>query len=286
MQYLFCMSVIFLLKRKDDFMKKVLTIAGSDSCGGAGIQADLKTMSALGVYGMSVICAVTAQNTQGVTAVQEISKDIVEAQMRAIFDDIKVDAVKIGMVSNSEIISTIKNVLLEYKIKNIVLDPVMISKSGYYLLKPEAIGELKNLISISDIVTPNIPEAEELTGMKISSEEDMKKAALKITEYGVKNVLVKGGHRCNSSTDILYFNNEFLSIEGTKIETKNTHGTGCTLSSAIASFLAKGYSIYEAVKLSKEYIHTAIKNSFSIGHGVGPVGHFIDLYKKGGIIYE
>jgi hydroxymethylpyrimidine/phosphomethylpyrimidine kinase len=280
------MSAIFLLKRKDDFMKKVLTIAGSDSCGGAGIQADLKTMSALGVYGMSVICAVTAQNTQEVTAVQEISTDIVEAQMRAIFDDIKVDAVKIGMVSNSEIISTIKNVLLEYKIKNIVLDPVMISKSGYYLLKPEAINELKNLISISDIVTPNIPEAEELTGMKISSEKDMKEAALKITNYGVKNVLVKGGHRCNNSTDVLYFNNEFFYIEGTRIESNNTHGTGCTLSSAIASFLAKGCSIHEAVKLSKEYINIAIKNSFSIGHGVGPVGHFIDLYKKGGINYE
>ncbi|QGU94750.1 bifunctional hydroxymethylpyrimidine kinase/phosphomethylpyrimidine kinase [Clostridium bovifaecis] len=266
-------------------MKKVLTIAGSDSCGGAGIQADLKTMSALGVYGMSVICAVTAQNTQGVTAVQEISKEIVEAQMRAIFDDIEVDAVKIGMVSNSEIISTIKNILLEYKIKNIVLDPVMISKSGYYLLKPEAIHELKNLISISDIVTPNIPEAEELTGIKITSEEDMKKAALEINSYGVKNILVKGGHRCNDSTDVLYFDNKFLSIEGTRIETKNTHGTGCTLSSAIASFLAKGHSIDEAVKLSKDYISMAIKNSFSIGHGVGPVGHFIDLYNKGGIIY-
>lgn len=267
-------------------MKKVLTIAGSDSCGGAGIQADLKTMSALGVYGMSVICAVTAQNTTGVTAVQDISKDVVEAQLRAIFDDIKVDAVKIGMVSNSEIIKTIKDILLEYKAKNVVLDPVMISKSGYYLLKPDAINELKSLISVADIVTPNIPEAEELIGMKISTEEDMKNAAIKIKDYGAKSVLVKGGHRCNDSTDILYFENNFFSIEGKKIATKNTHGTGCTLSSAIASFLSKGYSIDEAVKLSKDYISKAIKNSFSIGHGVGPVGHFIDLYKKGSVNYE
>lgn len=267
-------------------MKKVLTIAGSDSCGGAGIQADLKTMSALGVYGMSVISAVTAQNTQGVTEVQEIKKEIVEAQMRAIFDDIEVDSVKIGMVSNSEIIRTIKDILIEYKIKNIVLDPVMISKSGYYLLRPEAIDELKSLIKIADIVTPNIPEAEELTGMKITNEEEMKSAAMKIKEYGVKNVLVKGGHRCNDSTDILYYDDKFLALEGKRINTINTHGTGCTLSSAIASFLAKGHSVDKAVQLSKNYIQNAIKNSFSIGHGVGPVGHFIDLYEKAGLDYK
>ncbi|AEB76670.1 bifunctional hydroxymethylpyrimidine kinase/phosphomethylpyrimidine kinase [Clostridium botulinum] len=267
-------------------MKNVLTIAGSDSCGGAGIQADLKTMSALGVYGMSVISAVTAQNTKGVTAVQEISKEIVEAQIRAIFDDIKVDAVKIGMVSNSEIIKTIKDLLLEYKIKNIVLDPVMISKSGYYLLKPEAINALKDLIKISDIVTPNIPEAEELTGMKITCEEEMKQAAIIIKECGVKNVLIKGGHRCNDSTDILYYDGQFLALEGKRIDTINTHGTGCTLSSAIASYIAKGYSINESVKLSKDYITLAINNSFSIGHGVGPVGHFIDLYKKADLDYK
>jgi len=171
-------------------------------------------------------------------------------------------------------------------VKNIVLDPVMISKSGYYLLKPEAIDELKALISIADIVTPNIPEAEELTKMKITTEEDMKNAALKIKDYGIKSVLVKGGHRCNDSTDVLYYDNKFLSIEGTRIDTKNTHGTGCTLSSAIASFLAKGYTINESVTLAKDYITLSIKNSFSIGHGVGPVGHFIDLYNKGGIKYD
>lgn len=264
-------------------MKKVLTIAGSDSCGGAGIQADIKTMSALGVYAMSVITAVTAQNTQGVMAVQEVTKEIVEAQLRAIFDDIQVDAVKIGMVSNSEIIRTIREMLIEYKIKNIVLDTVMISKSGYYLLKPEAIDELKKLISIVDIVTPNIPEAEELTGMKISSEDDMKKAALKILEYKPKYVLVKGGHRCNDAKDVLYYDGKFLTIDGDRIYTENTHGTGCTLSSAIASYIARGYRVEEAVKLSKEYISKAIENSFSIGKGVGPVGHFVDLYNKAGI---
>lgn len=267
-------------------MKKVLTIAGSDSCGGAGIQADLKTMSAIGVYGMSVITAVTAQNTEGVIAVEEISKQLVEAQIRAIFDDIKVDSVKIGMVSNSEIIKTIRKLLVEYKVKNIVLDPVMISKSGYYLLKPEAINELKELIKIADIVTPNIPEAEELSNMKITCEEEMMEAALKINKLGVKNVLVKGGHRCNDSTDILYCNKKFIRLEGKRIETKNTHGTGCTLSSAIASYLAKGYSIEKSVKFSKEYITIAIKNSFPIGHGVGPVGHFVDLYEKANLDYK
>lgn len=267
-------------------MKKVLTIAGSDSCGGAGIQADLKTISALGAYGMSVICAVTAQNTLGVTAVQEISKEIVEAQIRAIFNDISVDSVKIGMVSNSEIIKTIKSLLVEYKVKNIVLDPVMISKSGYNLLRPEAVDALKDLIGITQIVTPNIPEAEDLTGMKISSEQDMKNAAIKIAEYGVKNVLIKGGHCPTNSTDILYYNGEFISFEGKRIETLNTHGTGCTLSSAIATYIAKGYSIADSVKLGKEYIKMAIENSFSIGHGVGPVGHFINLYKKAGVKYD
>jgi hydroxymethylpyrimidine/phosphomethylpyrimidine kinase len=267
-------------------MKKVLTIAGSDSSGGAGIQADLKTMSALGVYGMSVITAVTAQNTKAVYEVLEVSLEMVGRQIEVIFEDINVDAVKIGMVSNAGIIRTIKNHLLGFNAKNIVVDPVMVSKSGYYLLKPEAIEELKELISVADIVTPNIPEAEILSGMKIENEADMKKAAEKIKELGVANVLVKGGHRCNNANDVLFSNNKFIILEGKKIETKNTHGTGCTLSSAIASFIAKGLSVEEAVKLSKAYISKAIENSFSIGKGVGPVGHFIELYKKGEINFE
>lgn len=267
-------------------MKKVLTIAGSDSCGGAGIQADLKTMSALGVYGMSVITAVTAQNTLGVQDVHEISLDVIEAQIRSIFDDIKVDAVKIGMVSNPDIIMLIKGLLLEYGAKNIVLDPVMVSKSGYFLLKEEAQEAIKELISIACLVTPNIPEAEVLTGMKIENEDNMKAAALKIQAMGAGNVLIKGGHRCNDASDVLLWGSDFYILEGKRINTKNTHGTGCTLSSAIASHVAKGYSLKDSVARSKDYITKAIGNSFSIGNGVGPVGHFIDLYEKAGIDYE
>lgn len=267
-------------------MRKVLTIAGSDSCGGAGIQADIKTMSALGVYGMSAITAVTAQNTKGVFKVQEIDKDVIEAQIRCIFEDIQVDAVKIGMVSEAEIIKTIKKLLLEYKAKNIVLDPVMVSKSGYFLLKPEAIEELKGLISIADVVTPNIPEAEALTDLKIISQKEMELAALNISKLGIKNVLIKGGHRCNDANDVLLTEDDFITINGHRIVTNNTHGTGCTLSSAIASYLAKGFSVKDAVILSKKYITTAIANSFPIGEGVGPVGHFIELYKKGSVNYE
>ncbi|WP_251861264.1 bifunctional hydroxymethylpyrimidine kinase/phosphomethylpyrimidine kinase [Clostridium sp. Marseille-Q2269] len=261
-------------------MKKVLTIAGSDSCGGAGIQADIKTMSALGVYAMSVITAVTAQNSIGVQDVHEIPKSMVECQIQSIFDDISVDATKIGMVSNSETIRSIKEYLLKYNVKNIVLDPVMVSKSGYFLLKEDAVEELKNLISIASIVTPNIPEAEVLSGIKIDSEDTMKKAATIIQSMGVKNVLVKGGHRCNDANDILLYDDKFITIPGSRIETKNTHGTGCTLSSAIASYLAKGLTVDKAVCLSKKYITKAIENSFPIGEGVGPVGHFIELYKE------
>lgn len=267
-------------------MKKVLTIAGSDSCGGAGIQADLKAMSALGVYGMSVITAVTAQNTQGVQNVQEISLDLIEAQIRSIFDDIKVDAVKIGMVSNPEIIGLIKRLLVEYKAQNIVLDPVMVSKSGYFLLKENAQDELKNLISIATLVTPNIPEGEILAGIKIENAEAMIMAGKKIQVLGAENVLLKGGHRCNDANDILIFKDGYIEIPGERIQTMNTHGTGCTLSSAIASHLAKGYTLEQSVRLSKEYITKAIKNSFSIGSGVGPVGHFVELYKKAGMNYE
>jgi hydroxymethylpyrimidine/phosphomethylpyrimidine kinase len=206
--------------------------------------------------------------------------------MRSIFDDIHVDAVKIGMVSNPEIIKLIKRLLLEYNAKNIVLDPVMVSKSGYFLLKEEAQEELKELISITDIVTPNIPEAEIISGMKIKNGEDMKKAALKIKSLGARNVLVKGGHRCNDANDILLCGKDFITLKGERILTNNTHGTGCTLSSAIASYIAKGYDLKEAVMMSKDYITNAIKNSFPIGSGVGPVGHFIELYKKAGIQYE
>jgi hydroxymethylpyrimidine/phosphomethylpyrimidine kinase len=211
---------------------------------------------------------------------------MVSKQIEVIFGDIHVDAVKIGMVSNAQIITTIREQLIKYNAKNVVVDPVMVSKSGYFLLKPEAVEELKKLISVADIVTPNIPEAEVLSDMKIQNEDDMKLAAKKISELGVKSVLVKGGHRCNDANDVLLHNSSFTIIKGRRIETHNTHGTGCTLSSAIASFAAKGIDFDEAVILAKEYITKAIENSFGIGKGVGPVGHFIELYKKGGINYE
>lgn len=268
-------------------MKKVLSIAGSDSCGGAGIQADLKAMSALGVYGMSVITAITAQNTQGVFAVQDISQDLIEGQIKAIFDDIEVDAVKIGMLSSSDIIKNISKNLKDVKAKNIVIDPVMVSKSNFKLLKDEAIEELKNFISLGDLITPNIPEAQILANMEIKNEEDMIRAAKKIQNLGAKNILLKGGHREDNCTDILLLEDgKVIRFEGVRIDTKNTHGTGCTLSSSIASYLAKGFSTEQSVKKAKEYITKAIENSFSIGTGVGPVGHFIDLYQKAGVDYE
>lgn len=266
-------------------MKNVLTIAGSDSCGGAGIQADLKTFSALGTYGMSVITAVTAQNTQGVLDVQDITPDIVEKQIEAIFDDINVDAVKIGMVSNSNTIKTIAKNLRKYNVKNIVLDPVMISKSGYDLLKPEAKAALiDELIPLATIITPNIPEAEEISEIKINNLDDMKKAANKIYKMGPKFVLVKGGHLSNTADDVLFDGKDIKILRGDRFKTKNTHGTGCTLSSAIASYIALGYSVYDAVKLAKDYITTAIKHSFSIGKGHGPTHHFYSLYKKAGLL--
>ena len=264
-------------------MKKVLTIAGSDSCGGAGIQADIKTMSALGVYGMSVITAVTAQNTLGVLKVQELSGDIIKEQLKAIFEDIEVDSIKIGMLSSTEIIKIVTDSLEKYNAKNIVIDPVMLSKNKYKLLKEEALIEMKRFIGIGTLVTPNIPEAEVLAHM----EEDIIKAARKIQSFGVKNVLIKGGHREENCTDILLLENDkIVKFFGRKIEAINTHGTGCTLSSAIASFIAKGNSIEESVKQGKEYITQAIKNSFSIGKGIGPLGHFIEIYKKSGIDFE
>ncbi|MFW6028637.1 MAG: bifunctional hydroxymethylpyrimidine kinase/phosphomethylpyrimidine kinase [Halanaerobiales bacterium] len=268
-------------------LKKALTIAGSDSCGGAGIQADLKTFSAHGVYGMSVITAVTAQNTQGVFAVQDIESDIIEKQIKAIFDDIHVDSVKIGMVSQIDTIKTIANGLKKYNPNHIVLDPVMISKSGYDLLNPEAKEALINeLLPLATITTPNTPEAEVITDIKISSIKDMETAGKAIYTLGAKNVLIKGGHLLSKTNgvaiDVLYDGKMYYYFKHPIIETKNTHGTGCTLSSAIASNLALGYSTNKSVQLAKNYITTAIKHSLSIGKGVGPTNHFYNLYKEAG----
>lgn len=265
-------------------MKKALTIAGSDSSGGAGIQADLKTFSAHGIFGMSVITAVTAQNTQGVFAVQDISREVIAAQIKAIFEDIEVDGLKIGMVSQISTIEVIAESLKDYSPQNIVLDPVMVSKSGYHLLNPEAEATLiRKLLPLATIVTPNIPEAEVMAKMSIRNLPQMEEAAKIIRQMGAKNVLLKGGHLEDDSTDILYNGQGFKYYASKRIATKNTHGTGCTLSSAITSNLALGYSLDEAVSRAKEYITAAIEHSLDIGKGVGPTHHFYEMYKKAGM---
>lgn len=257
-----------------------LTIAGSDSSGGAGVQADLKAFSAIGTYGMSVITAITAQNTQGVFDVEELSQNIIKKQIEVVFDDIRPKATKIGMVSSPEIILEIANTLKKYKPENLVVDPVMISKSGYSLLRKEAKENLiKHLIPMAYIITPNVPEAEEITGMKINTLDDMIKAGKMILEMGPKHVLMKGGHLEGDAIDILMGRDIYEVYESKRLDRKNTHGTGCTISSAIASHLALGYEIKEAVALSKTYITEAIKNSFDIGQGVGPVHHFYKFEK-------
>ncbi|HVJ48868.1 bifunctional hydroxymethylpyrimidine kinase/phosphomethylpyrimidine kinase [Desulfitobacterium sp.] len=266
-------------------MKNVLTIAGSDSSGGAGIQADLKTFSAHGVFGMSVITAVTAQNTQGVFAVQDIDPDVIAKQIDAIFEDIVVDAVKIGMVSQIPTIKIISAKLREYAPEKLVVDPVMVSKSGFHLLNPDAEQTLiQELLPLATVVTPNIPEAEVMTHRSIHTHEEMEDAAKAIFQMGAKNVLIKGGHLETDSTDILYDGQEFIPFSSARINTKNTHGTGCTLSSAIASNLARGMNITDAIAKAKEYITIAIEHSLDIGKGVGPTHHFYSLYQKAGLL--
>lgn len=265
-------------------MKHVLTIAGSDSCGGAGIQADLKTFSAQGTYGMSVITAVTVQNTQGVFGCQDISPEIIKGQMDAIFTDIAVSAVKIGMVSQIPTIYAIADKLEQYQPKNIVLDPVMISKSGFDLMQPEAKEALiSRLIPLAYVITPNLPEAEVITGMQIKDLSAMEAAARAIHKMGAKHVLIKGGHLENDATDLLFDGTHVITLQSERIQTKNTHGTGCTLSSCIAANLAKGKSVEEAVRTAKAYITTAIAHALDIGKGVGPTNHFYELYTKAGI---
>ncbi len=252
-----------------------LTIAGSDSSGGAGVQADLKTFSAIGTYGMSVITAITAQNTHGVFLVEDLSKEIIQKQIEVVFDDIPPNAVKIGMVSSPEIIKVIVDTLNKYETNYLVVDPVMISKSGYSLLKPEAKENLiKYLIPKAYIVTPNTLEAEEITGMKIENVEDMKVVGEKILNLGPEYVLMKGGHLDGDAVDVLIGKDIFEVYKSERLNRKNTHGTGCTLSSAITAYLALGYNIVDAVSNAKKYITDAIRYSFDIGSGVGPVHHF------------
>jgi hydroxymethylpyrimidine/phosphomethylpyrimidine kinase len=263
-------------------MKKVLSIAGSDCSGGAGIQADLKTFSAHGVYGMSVIVSVVAENTSHVIDIQDITPDMIEKQIDAVFEDIGVDAVKIGMLSTEPCMEAVSKKLEQYKPNNVVIDPVMYAKNGCPLMDPNSIDTLiKVILPYADLLTPNIPEAEKISNIKINNAEDMKTAAKLIYNMGCKNVLVKGGHAIGNALDVLYDGKEFHYFETRRINTKNTHGTGCTFSSAIASNLALGMTMPAAVDQAKKYITTAIEHSLNIGKGNGPTHHFYDLYRNG-----
>ena len=260
-------------------MKTALTIAGSDCSGGAGIQADLKTMTTNGVYAMSVITALTAQNTIGVRAIQETTPAFLKQQIDAIFEDIFPDAVKIGMVANSELIRVIAERLRFYKAKNIVVDPVMVATSGSALMKNDAVHTLiEELLPIAALVTPNIPEAEILSGLKIGNKEDMLAAAKKIGDTYHCSVLLKGGHSINDANDLLYADGEMVWFEGKRIDNPNTHGTGCTLSSAIAANLAKGSGLTESVQKAKDYISGALSAMLDLGQGSGPMDHAFGLH--------
>lgn len=255
-------------------MRTVLTIAGSDCSGGAGIQADIKTITAHKLYAMSAITALTAQNTTGVYGVQEATPEFLKNQLDCIFTDIFPDAVKIGMVSNIQLIETIAEALKRYKAKNIVLDPVMVSTSGCKLMADDACEALREkLIPLADVITPNIPEAEVLSGMMIQSAEDMETAAEKIADGYTGAVLIKGGHERNTANDLLYVNGEAKWFCGERIANANTHGTGCTLSSAIASNLAMGCSLEESVQNAKTYISGALRANLDLGKGSGPLEH-------------
>lgn len=255
-------------------MKTALTIAGSDCSGGAGIQADIKTMITNGVYAMSAITALTAQNTTGVTAIMDVTEEFLKEQLDDIFTDIYPDAVKIGMVSQSALIEIISVKLKEYKAKNIVVDPVMIATSGAKLISEEAIDTMKRkLLPMADLITPNIPEAEVLSGIKIGSPNDMEKAAKAINEEFGCAVLLKGGHDLNDANDLLYTEGKTKWFYGKRIFNPNTHGTGCTLSSAIASGLAKGMDMEAAVKKGKDYISLALAAMLDLGKGSGPMDH-------------
>ena len=259
-------------------MKTALTIAGSDSSGGAGIQADLKTMTVHGVYGMSVITAMTAQNTTGVRAIQESTPEFLRQQLDAVFEDIYPHAVKIGMVSSGELIRVISDRLRHFGAKNVVVDPVMVATSGSSLMKNDAIRILTGeLFPLATLVTPNIPEAQVLSGVTIKTGDDMIRAAKIIGDTCRCAVLLKGGHSVGDANDLLYAQGEFRWFEGRRIENPNTHGTGCPLSSAIASNLALGYPLEEAVEKAKAYLSAALSAMLNLGQGPGPLNHGFDL---------
>ena len=259
-------------------MRTALSIAGSDSSGGAGIQADMKTMTMNGVYAMSAITALTAQNTTGVSGIMEVTPEFLQLQMDAVFEDIRPDAVKIGMVSSAGLIETIADRLKAYKAVHFVVDPVMVATSGSRLIDENAVATLKKeLLPLATVVTPNIPEAEVLADMPIHSEEDMITAAKKISENYHCAVLCKGGHSLNDANDLLYADGNCRWFYGKRIHNPNTHGTGCTLSSAIASNLAKGFDLETSVQRAKDYISGALAAMLDLGKGQGPMDHHFNL---------
>jgi len=261
-------------------IRKALTIAGSDSGAGAGIQADLKTFAALGVYGTSAITAITAQNTVGVTQVLALNPKLVGAQIDAVIDDIGAHALKTGMLANAAIIDVVAKKIGERRLKNIVVDPVMVATSGDLLIEKMAVAALRTkLIPLANVVTPNIAEAEELTGMTLRTSEDTREAARQIIKMGAKTVVIKGGHLKGPALDLFYDGKKFTALNTPRIRTKNTHGTGCTFSAAIAAYLAKGEKIDSAVALAKKYITRALQSSFTIGAGHSPVHHFHQFWK-------
>lgn len=262
-------------------MKTALTIAGSDSSGGAGIQADLKTMTMNGVYAMSVVTALTAQNTTGVKAICEVTPGFIETQLDAVFSDIFPHAVKIGMIPSSELISVISEKISYYAAENVVIDPVMVSTSGFSLMKCDAIQTLTgNLLPSADLITPNIPEAEILSGIPVKSNEDMMSAAKLLGDTYSCGVLLKGGHCVNDANDLFYKNGSFKWYHAKRINNANTHGTGCTLSSAIAANLAKGYDLDSSILRAKDYVSGALAAMLDIGQGSGPISHSFDLNSR------
>lgn len=259
-------------------MKKVVTIAGSDCSGGAGIQADIKTITAHHLYAMSAITALTAQNTTGVYGVQEAEPTFLQKQLQCIFEDIYPDAIKVGMVSNADLIEIIAVELKKYQGKNIVVDPVMVSTSGSRLLEEDALNTLKEqLLPLADVITPNIPEAEILSGISIQSAEDMVIAGKALSKMYKGAILVKGGHALQDANDLLYVDGKAEWFYGERIDNPNTHGTGCTLSSAIACNLAKGYSVQKSIENAKKYLSNALRMQLDLGKGSGPLNHMVEI---------
>ncbi len=260
---------------------KALTIAGSDSGGGAGIQADLKTFAAHGVYGTSAVTAVTAQNTREVIAVAEVPEEIVAAQIDSVLEDIGAGAIKTGMLSSAKIVSTVAERVHAWGIPTVV-DPVMISKSGNFLLDPDAVGAIKReLIPVSFVVTPNYHEAAELTGIEIENDDDAREAARVLADLGARIVVIKGGHRAGLPLDIVFDGVDFTELEAERVETENTHGTGCTFSAAITANLALGHAPIESIARAKSYLTEALRTSYRVGGGHSPVNHFFALEPVG-----